>query len=75
MINLTAAQCKASGFSHAEVSEISPDEFTVIFNKGEDLLFGVLDQQGKTKTYKSLSTAAAFAKSCGVHTLQVKFMF
>lgn len=75
MINLTAAQCKTAGFMKAHVTETDSEDFVIYFQKGDSDKYGVLDQAGKIKAYKSLATAAAFAKSCGVRTLTVEFQF
>lgn len=75
-INLTVAQLKNLTFPHAILREFSSETglFTVHFVNQEGFVYGVSDQQGKTKTYKSLATAAAFARTCGVVTLKVEFL-
>lgn len=75
-INLTVAQLKNLTFPHAIIREYSQEAglFTVHFVNEQSFVYGVSDQQGNTKTYKSLATAAAFARTCGVHSLQVDYL-
>lgn len=74
MINLSAAQCKTAGFMTAKAVENSDGIFVITFEK-QSVEYGVIAQDGKTKTYKSVATAASFAKECGVKTFTVEFLF
>lgn len=73
MIQLTTTQAKNYGvFSQAVITEISETEYSVTLQNGS-VSYQIVDSLGKKRLYKSLSSAATFAKSCGVSSAQIIF--